>query len=636
MKKKIAVFANGLNAENLMKFMKGIKEKCRDNYADFHVFVSYDTFGMDEESNRAEYSIYDLPIMSDYDGAVIFSPGLNFEEVNDKIARRCREAGIPTICISGHYEDTIRIHTNNYEGMSLVVNHLLDEHCIKSALFIAGPQGNAESDERLQAVKDAFEKRNITLDDDDIFYSNWVNYLATEFVRNRHLSEAGLPDAIICANDSLAHFICFVLEDMGVRCPQDVLVTGFDGDYQSLTFYPSITTAAQPFYMMGVKTVDFFDDIFEGRTVSDEYYIPCSLVRAESCGCDTSVEYDRHRRSYSIKSYRKEIVNDLHLSQVKSMTDAVLQSDSFSNLDHYLQEYFYKSDGFERNPFFICIDPEFARLSEIDVSQLPKYSYSDTFCMLVGKDGEKHYAATTFKVSDGVVPVESADGQNHIYVFQSIYYKSFVCGYTIMTDSIDYFGTSNYRFLHIHFNRLLNQYVKNMQLTYLNAKLSKLMNTDALTSTKNRMAFEMYKQQLSEDIDKGWVNEVAILVADINNLKSVNDNLGHESGDQYIKNASKFMCMHFKHSPVFRIGGDEFLIVLKDKDFKQRFELAKKMEDEMIEIEGTELNQVEKISIAFAFADYDKSVDENIDDTIKRADELMYENKRAYKGRFMI
>lgn len=633
MKKKIAVFANGLNAENLMKYMKGIKDSCSENFADFHVFLSHDSFGCDEAVNKAEYSIYSLPNLSDYDGAIIFSPGINFEEVNEQIALRCREAAIPTICISSQYEDTIRIYTDNYKGMRLVVDHLLDEHNIERASFIAGPEDNDESNDRLQAVRDAFADRNIAFDDKDIFYSNWINYRATEFVRERHNSEEGLPDVIICANDRLAHFVCFVLDDMGVKCPQDVLVTGFDGDYQSLTFYPSITTVAQPFLEMGVKTVECFEKIFSGCHVEEAHYIPCTLVKAESCGCDVAATYDEYRRGFSIKSYRTDVVRDLHLSQIKSLTDSVLKSDSFTNLDRFLQEYFYKGDGVEGNPFYICMDPDFEKLRELDVLQMPQYKYSDSFCMMTGKAGDRREATKTFNVSDGLVPFEIQDELNHIYVFQPIYHKSFVCGYTIMSDRIDYFGSNNFNFLHVHFNRILDQYVKNMQLTYLNSKLSKLMNTDVLTSTKNRMAFEIYKQSLLEDIESGRLTEVAILVADINNLKQINDNLGHEVGDIYIKNSCSLMCRHFKHSPVFRMGGDEFFIVLKGSDFDRRHEIADNMGYEMLGFAKTETDPVKRISIAFAFAEYDSSIDDSIDDTIKRADNLMYENKRKYKGK---
>jgi len=629
-KKKIAVFANGLNFENIMKYMKGIMEQCPDNFADFHIFLGHDSFGNSEEFNKAEWCIYNLPNLNDYDGAVIFGPGLNYEEVSQDIVNRCYKAGIPTICVSSKYENTVRIYTDNYEGMKLLSDHLIDVHGVKDILFIAGPKDNDESNDRLRAVQDSFADHGITIEDRNIFYSNWVMYLATDFVKARYLSEEGLPDAIICASDSIAYFICFVLEDLGVKCPEEIIVTGFDGNDQAMQLYPSITTVVQPFYEIGAQTTKCLIDIFNGIHVEREYCIPCSFRKAESCGCDTSDFYDEYRRKSSVKTYKNSILNDLHLYKIKCLTDEVLKSDSYTTVSQYLQNFFYASDGFEGNPFYICMDPNFGKLGEEDVVNLPQYKFGNTFYMLVGKNGDKKYEMERFDLSNGLIPKDTEDQVNHMYVFQPVYYKSFVCGYIIMADNIEHFGNAKYHFMHTHFNRLLDQYKKNMQLHYLNSKLSQLMNTDALTSTKNRMAFEIHKKILAEEIAKG-ANNIAFVVADINNLKTINDAFGHEFGDKYIKNASDFICKIFKHSPVFRIGGDEFLIVLTGQDFDNRFELTEKMGNEMLAIDKNETDPIKKVSIAFGFVDYDASKDTSIDDAIRRADKEMYANKRKYK-----
>lgn len=632
MKKKIAVFANGLNSENFMKFMKGINETSENNFADFHVFLSHDSFVDDVETSTAECCIYSLPNLKEYDGAIIFGPGLNNEKATNSLYKKCLSAGIPTISISNKFEGTIRIYTDNYEGMKLIAEHLIDEHNIHDAIFIAGPEDNFESNQRLLAVKDTFESRNLPFNEDNVLFSDWVAYKATDFVKNRHLSDAGLPDAIICANDNLAYFVCFILDDLGVKCPEAVIVTGFDGDLQAMNMYPSITTVEQPFYEMGTKTVECFHNIFAGEIVEEEYKIPCNFRKAESCGCDISEKYDQYRRQFSTKTFKNSIKNDLDLTQMKALSDVVLKSESYSTIGHYLQEFFYNSNGVEGNPFYICMDPDFAKLSEADVYSLPQYRFTTYFYMLVGKNGDNRYDTYKYDISDGLIPFESADEINHIYVFLPIYHKSFVCGYIIMADNIEYFSSRKYLFFHSQFNRLLDQYKKNMQLTSLNTKLSFLMNTDVLTSTKNRMAFEYYKRELIEDIKNKKITEIAIVAADINNLKYINDTFGHEFGDKYIKNSSRFICQIFKHSPVFRIGGDEFVVVLLDEDYAQRDDLSAAMSNMMDDLSKQDIDSVEKISIAFGIADYDYRVDKTLDDTIKRADNLMYKNKRRCHG----
>jgi diguanylate cyclase (GGDEF)-like protein len=93
--------------------------------------------------------------------------------------------------------------------------------------------------------------------------------------------------------------------------------------------------------------------------------------------------------------------------------------------------------------------------------------------------------------------------------------------------------------------------------------LNKRVFVDALTSSKNKGAFsnaiEGMQKQLDAD-DPGLA--FAIGVFDCDNLKVINDEYGHEKGDIYLKTASDAICSVFQHSPVFRIGGDEFVVVI--------------------------------------------------------------------------
>ncbi len=89
-----------------------------------------------------------------------------------------------------------------------------------------------------------------------------------------------------------------------------------------------------------------------------------------------------------------------------------------------------------------------------------------------------------------------------------------------------------------------------------------LANRDALTGVKSKHAFVEAEKELGERIDKGEALEFSIVICDVNGLKAINDNLGHKAGDEYIRAACSVICGIFKHSPVFRIGGDEFSVIL--------------------------------------------------------------------------
>ena len=158
--------------------------------------------------------------------------------------------------------------------------------------------------------------------------------------------------------------------------------------------------------------------------------------------------------------------------------------------------------------------------------------------------------------------------------------------------------------------------------------LNKRVFVDALTSVRNKGAFDEYIQDLQDRLDKGEKLEFAIGVFDCDNLKKINDQNGHDKGNIYLKTASQLICRVFQHSPVFRIGGDEFSVILQNEDFRKRAELAELFVQTEKEICASAANSWDEVHTAYGIADYDPESDDSVHDTVRRADKLMYENKR--------
>ena len=161
--------------------------------------------------------------------------------------------------------------------------------------------------------------------------------------------------------------------------------------------------------------------------------------------------------------------------------------------------------------------------------------------------------------------------------------------------------------------------------------LNKRVFVDALTSVRNRGAFSNYIATLQERLDKKEPLAFAISVFDCDNLKKINDQDGHDKGDIYIKTASQLICRIFQHSPVFRVGGDEFAVILQNEDYRNREALAEKFEETRIELCAAARNRWEEPHVAIGVAVYDPELDDTVDDTVRRADKKMYENKRLRK-----
>ena len=157
-----------------------------------------------------------------------------------------------------------------------------------------------------------------------------------------------------------------------------------------------------------------------------------------------------------------------------------------------------------------------------------------------------------------------------------------------------------------------------------------------MTGVKNKRAFIDERNEINRKIlsakDNGENLEFGVIVFDVNNLKFMNDNFGHKEGDALIKNACTLITQIFSESPVFRIGGDEFVSVITGKDFENRAELLTKFRSEMDYMKANRSNPSEQLSIASGIAVYDAQKDAEFQTVFERADEEMYKTKVAMKG----
>lgn len=164
------------------------------------------------------------------------------------------------------------------------------------------------------------------------------------------------------------------------------------------------------------------------------------------------------------------------------------------------------------------------------------------------------------------------------------------------------------------------------------ASLQELANKDSLTGVRNKTAYDNEMKRAEVKLEDGET-EIGIAMVDLNYLKVINDTYGHEKGDIALKNLCRMICVIFDHSPVFRIGGDEFVIILRGHDYHHYDILADSFNKEMNILGANEsLEPWEKVSAAIGAAFFDPSLDKNLDDLFKRADHNMYERKKAMKA----
>ena len=156
-----------------------------------------------------------------------------------------------------------------------------------------------------------------------------------------------------------------------------------------------------------------------------------------------------------------------------------------------------------------------------------------------------------------------------------------------------------------------------------------LARRDELTGVKNKTAYKELEKSVQGNIDNGldYLN-FALVVCDANNLKQINDSQGHNAGDKYIRASSQLLCDIFVHSPVFRVGGDEFVVFLRGNDYLARHELINKLRNQILENKKNGSG----VTLASGMADYNPETDSFVSEIFERADKEMYEDKKKLKS----
>ena len=156
--------------------------------------------------------------------------------------------------------------------------------------------------------------------------------------------------------------------------------------------------------------------------------------------------------------------------------------------------------------------------------------------------------------------------------------------------------------------------------------LRSMANTDSLTGVRNKHAYTESEAALNRQIQAGELEKLAVVVGDINGLKFINDTQGHAAGDQLIKDACALICEYFKHGAVYRIGGDEFVVLLQGKGYDMLQETVRDLNRKVEE--NIEKHEV-VVSIGCSVLE---PGDQQLRDVFERADQMMYERKKELKA----
>ncbi|MBQ7542493.1 MAG: diguanylate cyclase [Clostridia bacterium] len=158
-------------------------------------------------------------------------------------------------------------------------------------------------------------------------------------------------------------------------------------------------------------------------------------------------------------------------------------------------------------------------------------------------------------------------------------------------------------------------------------QMNRAANIDALTKVRNKRAYDVEVKRLNES-----TQPYGLLMIDLNELKTINDTYGHEKGDISLVTLCQIICRVFRHSLIYRIGGDEFIVILENDDYEKREELIRSILDTFEQnMRDDSIPPWERVSAAIGFAEFNPKKKERVEQVFQRADAAMYKTKRSRK-----
>ncbi|MBR2274499.1 MAG: GGDEF domain-containing protein [Lachnospiraceae bacterium] len=619
-------------------FRKAIEES--EEEICLYIYRSKAQRGLDEAYSIGEYNIFTLAPPEQFDGVIFDLDNLHSVSENwygDKVCRKLvekvRRSGVPAISIGNRVEGFHHVGINNYSAMKGIIKHLNTWHSCRDFWFVLGSKDNYENQRRTEALRDYCEAHGLDVSEDRFYFESYKELSGHRGFKALYEKFGRLPEAVICANDLVAIGVCEEAKKYGFRIPEDFLVTGFDDLESSEIYVPSITTANQDFIEHGRRSIAILQRIWEGEELYDELTVSTKLVCRESCGCMGAGE-----RSLPIN---RAVLSEIERSEIDAQLNLLeyelLNCDNLNEIG----DVFVKSASFLNcSALYLVLDESFGRFGGLE--------YTDT----EGAPGEGEYTPRVddypeqlqviFAVENGKITLTNKkvtlaeasslfkpDG-NTDYLFLPIHLRQYTIGFFVVKDSLALIQKPYLsRAIQALTTAIKNHYSRE-RLNSINNFLKTQSITDSMTGFYNRLGY----LQLAEAMfgKKNQDNEaMAVIYLDMDRLKQMNDSFGHKSGDISITAIASAIKKHVPaDSLVFRMGGDEFLVLAGLSGEAEILEMLENIREEIPNYPECRLLPYPP-SISAGFVITEPEAEKPLESYVKLADMMMYEQKTEKK-----
>ena len=591
------------------------------------IFNAFTDMYHDTPYSKGEASVYHLINLDIVDVLVIMPETIKSEWITDTIIRYAHAAKIPVIMLDGSHNGCTNITYDYGRSLESVVEHVITEHKCTDLFFMAGTKGNSFSEERIEAFKRVLARHNIEFNEKTMLgYGDFWDVPTKKVISDLIACGRKMPQAIICANDSMAIAAMKALEEHGMKVPKDIIVTGFDAIYQERIYSTTrLTTAQMDANELATTIADTAYGYIKGSEKPSDKHIHFSMILGQSCGCgDFDVAYTNEKleqmNKYNLALYDAE-------SKMASLYTHTVNCDKLDELTKIMGRYFnYRAA--------LCLNDDFLTKESAVIPKAYHSVFTENMTAHVIRMWNDYSYNIDYPAKKVLPDLNELIKRYNTIMFCPLHFQEQVIGYyaAVADDLLVNPGSFYY------VQRLvesINQALENFRIEYLlrraNNELSLTHSIDPLTGIYNRRG---YFERISELMHGSEECNVILVSCDMDRLKEINDTYGHSEGDiaiSAVANAIKAGCG--KDGICARFGGDEFILTVPYNADKQR-ELSRLIGDIQMEIDkfNRSAGKPYDVSISVGGSYGTVTCIDDINELMRNTDHLMYEQKRLKKA----
>ncbi len=552
-KRTIALCTSRIFDSQTHPFIKRLNKELQEKEVRLLIYaINYDLY-WNESDEKDETCVYDLVPYESIDLLILMDEKIKSHRISKKIIDAAGAHSVPVVVIDGEYEGTTFVGFDYEKGFEQIVRHVIEDHGAKKVHMVAGIKGNVFSDRRIRIFQQVAEENGISFSDDMVSYGE---FWATPARRCAHelIDSGNIPEAVICANDIMAINVSVVLQENGLSVPEDVIVTGFDGFDEAKFSQPPLST-------INCKTEQLAETVAQTalRIMNKESVDKKVLVIPEpdyncSCGCTPEIETGRSRvllDRFNDHFYRYQ--DDMKLFH--DMSERMQMGNSPTELAEELKRMRLRYLSVIVNQS--CFAQGMNYFAEEQTKALPE----DMFILY--NDYDTECGILPFKRKEILPDLAERFESGMPLIFNALVFMHRPMGYICYSfpdyEITDYSKTAS---VASTISIGIGGYINIRYQQYLAEKVAMMYRNDLLTGLLNRVAFaNLFRQIRSNEQNTG--KPLLIIMADLDRLKMINDNFGHDAGDLAIKTAAKALRQSCPEEALcLRYGGDELLAVI--------------------------------------------------------------------------